>query len=228
MVSVLVTGASRGIGLEFTRQYAAEGARVFACARDPEKADDLKKLIGESGGKATLHRLDVTDLAQLAVLAHELQREAIDILINNAGIDGTMTRGVIDDEEWLEVFCVNTIAPYRIARALHGHMKKSPRPRIVSISSHLGSISQSSGYALDYGASKAALNYVMHALAVQWEMDGFTIVTMSPGWVQTDMGGAGAPLTPEESVGAMRDVIARLKPKDSGRFLGHRGEEIPW
>jgi NAD(P)-dependent dehydrogenase (short-subunit alcohol dehydrogenase family) len=228
MVSVLVTGANRGIGLEFVRQYAADGARVFACARDPEAADELKKVIAASGGKASLHHLDVTDVAQLAALAHGLRNEVIDILINNAGIDGPMSHGVIDEEKWLEVFRVNTIAPYRIARALHGHMKKSSSPKIVSISSQLGSISQSSGYALDYGASKAALNYVMHALAMQWSKDGFIIVSMSPGWVQTDMGGTGAPLTPDESVGSMRAVIARLTRRDNGHFLGPDGKDIPW
>jgi NAD(P)-dependent dehydrogenase (short-subunit alcohol dehydrogenase family) len=107
-------------------------------------------------------------------------------------------------------------------------MKKSKTPKLVAISSRLGSISKSSGYAMDYGSSKAALNYVMHCLAMQWAADGFVTVTMSPGWVKTDMGGDDAPLTPQESIAGMRKVIAALKRSDNGRFLGHRGEEVPW
>ena len=228
MASVLVTGANRGIGLEFVRQYAADGARVFACARKPDAADALKGLAQRSDGRISLHALDVTDVAQIATLAHELRDTGLDILINNAGIDGTMSRGVIDDEAWEEVFRVNTIAPFLIARAFHGHLKRATGAKLVSMSSRLASIALSTGYALDYGASKAALNYAMHSLALQWKSDRITVVVMSPGWVKTDMGGDNAPLTTEQSVSAMRKVIGGLTPAQTGQYLSYRGEEIPW
>jgi NAD(P)-dependent dehydrogenase (short-subunit alcohol dehydrogenase family) len=228
MVSVLLTGANRGLGLEFVRQYADEGVRVFACARNPADAGELAELAAGSNGRVTVHALDVTDEREVAALARALAAETIDILINNAGIDGGMSHGVPDYAVWDEVFRVNTIAPYRMALAFRSHMEKSKVPKLVAISSRLASITNAKGYAMDYGASKAALNHVMRSLAARWGKDGFIVVSLSPGWVRTDMGGEGAPLTPRESIAGMRKVIAGLKPSDNGRFLGHRGEELPW
>lgn len=228
MTSILVTGANRGIGLEFVRQYAKEGARVFACCRKPGKAKELSAVAEASRGGVSLHALDVTDGNAIAALAHALRKETLDVLINNAGIDGTPEGKEIDDSLWISVFRVNSIAPYRMARAFHDMLRKSRAPKIVTISSRLGSIGLSNGYAMDYGASKAAANYVMHALAARWGSDGFVCVALSPGWVKTDMGGEGAPLTPQQSVGGMRKVIAGLNPAQNGKFLGYRGEELPW
>ena len=228
MVStVLVTGANRGIGLEFVRQYAEAGDRVIACARHPE-APALQKLCAAAKDRVSVHALDVTDPDAIAALATELRGQAIDILINNAGIEGEKSRGAIDYARWELVFRTNTIAPYRMAEAFHAHMKRATHPRIIGISSQLGSIAQSSGYAMDYGASKAALNHVMHSLAEKWARDRIIVIAMSPGWVRTDMGGGNAPLSVDESVRAMRGVIERLQPENSGQFLGHHGETLPW
>src|SRR5688572_20215767 len=228
MVSVLITGTNRGLGLEFVRQYAAAGERVFACARDPSSAGELCGIAASSNGRVTVHRLDVTREDEVAALANALRSESIDILINNAGIDGSMQDGVPDYEAWAELFRVNTMAPYRMALAFRTQMKKSKAPKLVAISSRLGSIALSSGHAMDYSASKAALNHLMRALSIRWARDGFIVLALSPGWVKTDMGGEGAPLSPRESIAGMRDVIAGLKPADNGRFLGHQGEELPW
>jgi NAD(P)-dependent dehydrogenase (short-subunit alcohol dehydrogenase family) len=228
MVAVLITGASRGLGLEFVRQYAAAGDRVFACARDPDSAAELARIAAASGGHVSVHRLDVTSDDDVAALAKALKDETIDILINNAGIDGSMRGGEADYEGWAEVFRVNTMAPYRMALAFRTQMKRSKAPKLVAISSRLGSIALTQGHVMDYSASKAALNHLMRALALRWGKDGFIVLALSPGWVKTDMGGPSAPLAPRESIAGMREVIAGLKPSDNGRFLGHRGEELPW
>jgi NAD(P)-dependent dehydrogenase (short-subunit alcohol dehydrogenase family) len=227
-LAVLVTGANRGIGLEFVRQYAADSDRVFATARYPERAAELNKIAAGSDGRVTVHSLDVTDESEVTELAAALSGERIDILINNAGIDGAMSNGMPDYAAWAEVFRVNTMAPYRVALAFRPHLKKSKSPRLVNISSRLASIALTRGHAMDYSASKAALNHLMRALSIRWNKDGIVVVVLSPGWVKTDMGGAGAPLTPRESIAGMRRVIAGLTRADSGRFLGHEGEELPW
>ena len=228
MVAVLITGANRGLGLEFVRQYAAAGDRVFACARDPGSAAELREIAAASGGRVTVHLLDVTSGADVAALAKTLKDETIDILINNAGIDGSMRGGEADYEAWAELFRVNTMAPYRMALAFRTQMKRSRAPKLVAISSRLGSIALTKGHVMDYSAAKAALNHLMRALAMRWGKEGFIVIALSPGWVKTDMGGASAPLTPHESIAGMRKVIAALKPSDNGRFLGHQGEELPW
>ena len=229
MVAVLITGASRGLGLEFVRQYAADAAtRIFACARDPGSAAELARIAAASDGRVTLHPLDVTSSTDIAALASALKDETIDILINNAGIDGSMRGGEVDYEAWANVFRTNTMAPFRMALAFRTQMKRSTAPKLVAISSRLGSIALTNGHVMDYSASKAALNHLMRALAMRWGKEGFIVVALSPGWVKTDMGGASAPLTPGESIAGMRKVISGLKPADNGRFLGHRGEELPW
>jgi NAD(P)-dependent dehydrogenase (short-subunit alcohol dehydrogenase family) len=227
-LSILVTGANRGIGLEFVRQYAADGERVFACARRPDGAAELAKIARGSSGRVTVHRLDVTRENEVADLAKVLSGEAIDILINNAGIDGAMRNGEPDYELWEQVFRVNTMAPYRMALAFRAHLLRSKSPKLVNISSRLASIAMTRGHAMDYSASKAALNHLTRALSIRWGKDGIIVAMLSPGWVKTDMGGAAAPLTPRESIAGMRQVIAGLKRSDSGRFLGHEGEELPW
>ena len=168
MVStILVTGANRGIGLEFVRQYAEAGERVIACARHPN-APLLKQISTTAKGRVSIHHLDVTDHDAVVALAAGLRDETIDILINNAGIEGEKSRGLIDYPRWELVFRTNTIAPFRMAETFHAHMKRAANARIIGISSQLGSIAQSSGYAMDYSASKAALNHVMHSLAKKW------------------------------------------------------------
>ncbi len=226
MPNVLITGSNRGIGLEFTRSFAADGWRVHACCRHPDKATALKALDGD----IVPHRLDVTDGLQAASLARELADEPLDLLINNAGIYGPRDAfGKTDKEAWAEVFKVNAMAPMRMAERFADHLAKGDRKLLANISSRMGSIAQNDGGgSYIYRSSKAALNMVGKGLAVDLAPHGITVVMFHPGWVQTDMGGAEADLTPAESVASMRKVLDRLTPADSGRFFSYDGSEIPW
>lgn len=226
MPTTLITGANRGIGFEFARQYAADGWRVIATCRAPAKATALRKL----GAAVAVHAMDVDDHASVEALAKELRRVPIDLLINNAGIyGGTGQRfGRLDEGAWAKVFRTNVLGPAKVSECFADHVANSDQKRIVCISSYMGSIEQAGGGAYYYGTSKAALNYVCHAMADDLRSRGITVIALSPGWVQTDMGGRNAPLTVERSIASMRRVIDRLKPSDSGGFRDQNGAELPW
>ncbi|MEI7875027.1 MAG: SDR family oxidoreductase [Alphaproteobacteria bacterium] len=223
MSTVLITGAARGLGLDFVKQYAARGWRVHACAREP---DALKGIAGD----VQAHRLEVTDYAAVAALARTLSGEAIDVLINNAGIAGreATVLGSIDPVVWRQTFEVNTLAPLMIAEAFVEHVARSQGRKLIAISSRLGSIGLADSGRYAYRASKAALNMEWKGLSKDLAGKGVICVVLHPGWVQTDMGGTAATLTIEQSVPAMVKVIDGLKPADSGRFLNYDGAELPW
>ncbi|HXP75840.1 MAG TPA: SDR family oxidoreductase [Stellaceae bacterium] len=225
MPTVLVTGAGRGLGLEFARQYAADGWRVIATVRDLKKAKEL----GVLGSKVEIHGLDVTDLKAVAALGRELARDTIDVAIANAGVSlaRNMTPGAIDEAAWIDTLKVNTFAPLALAGAVLGSVERSEGKRLVAITSRLGSIgANDAGGQYAYRSSKAALNAAWRSLALDHR--GVIAVVLHPGWVKTDMGGAGAPVSPKESIAGMRRVIAKLTPADSGRFFNYDGAEIPW
>ena len=226
MPTTLITGANRGIGLEFARAFAREGWRVHGCCRHPEKAKALKAIEGE----VICHRMDVTDGLQVAGVARELADEPIDLLLNNAGVlEDRAGFGETPFGEWEDVLRVNTIAPLRLAERFVKHVVAGDRKLIVNISSELGSIANNTGGGrYVYRSSKAALNMVSKGLSIDLAPKGITVVAFHPGWVQTDMGGPGAALAPEESVAAMCSVIANLGPEDSGKFLNYDGTELPW
>ena len=223
MPTILITGANRGLGFEFVRQYRAQGERVLATIRDPAGADPLRKLGAE------VHMLDMRDGAAILKFGEQLGDVAIDILIANAGIyegrDAALD--TISEETWIESFRVNTIGPMLLARALRGHVRRGTQRKLIAISSRFGSISANDiGGHYAYRASKAALNMAWHALSID-EPD-LICVAMRPGWVRTRMGRPEAPLSVEESVTGMRGVIARLTQADSGKFLGYDGNELGW
>lgn len=225
--SVLITGAGRGIGLEFARQYAADGWRVRATCRDTVGASALEHVDGD----VLIHRLDVTMGAQIDALARDLDGEPIDLLINNAGRAGARGRsfGNLDFDVWEKVFRVNALAPIRLAEALVELVAASARKQIVSISSRMSSIgSNRDGGGYSYRSSKAALNAAMKSLSIDLAGREITVVVFNPGWVRTDLGGKAATLSPKQSVQEMRAVIDRLTLSDSGRFLNYDGTEIPW
>ncbi|MBI3677597.1 MAG: SDR family oxidoreductase [Proteobacteria bacterium] len=230
MTNVLITGTNRGLGLEFAKQYAQAGARVFACCRTPAKADELENLARASGGKITVHALDVLKLEQIDRLATDLRGEAIDILINNAGVYGPKHQDAdrMDYDGWAETFAVNTIAPLRVAQAFHPHLKKGGGKKFIAITSRMGSIERHPGDYFAYRSSKAALNSAMRGLSRAWAGDGIIVVPMHPGWVRTDMGGRGAPLEPSEAIASMRKLIGKLTPSDSGTFFDYTGVTLPW
>jgi NAD(P)-dependent dehydrogenase (short-subunit alcohol dehydrogenase family) len=230
MPTVLITGANRGIGLALARGYAAEGWRVHACCRHPDKAKDLKALQAEVEDRLAVHRLDVTDGLKVASLARELAKEAIDLLINNAGVSGPRSGfGETDYDRWQPVIGVNSFAPLRMAERFVEQVARSERKLIVNISSKMGSIAANVGSnSIIYRASKAALNQVSKSMAMALGPRGITVIVFHPGWVSTDMGGSEAPVTPADSAAGMRVVIDGVTAADNGRFFNYDGEELPW
>lgn len=230
MTTVLITGANRGIGLEHVRQYAQKGARVHACCRDPEGADELKSLAESSGGSVTIHRFDQSEPQDAARLAGEIDGP-IDILLNNAGISGDRKNQVFGAaaDTMNEVFDVNVTGPLRLSEALAGHVAKSDRKIIAMQSSQMGSIEDNgSGGVYAYRASKAALNMVVRSMAQDLADKGISVIAFHPGWVQTDMGGPNAKISAEESVEGEQMVLDNLTIDRSGEFIRYSGERLPW
>jgi NAD(P)-dependent dehydrogenase (short-subunit alcohol dehydrogenase family) len=231
MPSTLITGANRGLGLEFTRQYLADGWTVYAACRDPESASELKQLEDAAGGKLLVVPIDVTDLESVKAAAAALDGEAIDLLLNNAGVMGErgQTVGSMDYEEWENVLDINTLGPMRMAEAFVEHVARSKRKLIVSLTSGMGSIADnSSGGWIAYRTSKAGLNMLTRSLAIDLAPRGISCVVVNPGWVQTGMGGPHATLTAAESIARLRRLIETLGPAQSGKFFNHNGREYPW
>jgi NAD(P)-dependent dehydrogenase (short-subunit alcohol dehydrogenase family) len=231
MSSTLITGANRGLGLEFARQYLNDGWQVYATCRDPKAASELRHLADASGDRLEILALDVTDLATIKAAAAELDRQAIDLLINNAGVGGArgQTIGNIDYDAWAKVLDVNTMGPLRVSEAFVDHLARSERKLIVTLTSGMGSIADNtSGGAMAYRSSKAAVNMVMRSLAIDLAPRGISCVVVNPGWVQTAMGGPHATTTPAESVARLRRLIDNLGPTDSGKLFNHDGREYAW
>ena len=228
MSNVLITGASRGIGLELARAYAADGWTVHACCRHPEKAERLERSL--EGHGALLHRLDVTKASDIAALAEALASESIDLLINNAGIiGGEQEFGSVDYASWERVWRTNVIAPYRVAEAFVPHVAASGQRCMAFVSSVSGSIeSVEAGGGYIYQSSKTGLNMVVVNLARDLAGRGIKVLALHPGWVRTDMGGADAPVSPEESIAGMRRVIAESGSERSGTLWDYRGDRLPW
>lgn len=230
MPSTLITGANRGLGLEFARQYLADGWQVYAACRDPNAASELRRA-DASGHKLRILALDVTDLASVKAAAAELEGQAIDLLINNAGVGGArgQTIGNIDYKAWAKMLDVNTMGPMRVSEAFVDHVARSERKLIVTLTSGMGSLADNrSGGSIAYRSSKAAVNMVMRSLAIDLAPRGITCVVVNPGWVQTDMGGPHASLTPAESVTRIRTFIETLGPAQSGKFYNYNGREYAW
>lgn len=221
MATAVITGANRGLGLEMAKQYAAAGWDVIATAREPEQAEELNAI-----DKVSVLPLDAAEDASIEKFAEQLGDRPVDLFINNAGIYGPSE---LDREQWLDLFNVNVVGPVKLATALKDNVAKSQTKKMVVISSQVGSIAENdSGSMMYYRTSKAAVNQAWHSLAQQWQDEGLTLAMLHPGWVQTDMGGANADLTPKESVEGMRSVIDGLSRDQNGRFYDYSGREIPW
>lgn len=230
MPTLLITGANRGLGLEFVRQYAEDGWRVEACCRTPEQADELSALASSWPHQITLHALDVTDQTSLSALAQELAGEAIDVLINNAGIKGADAQGLdqLDFESWEQVHKVNVMAPFAVSQAFHTHVAAAQNGKIVIISSVMGSVGSNMAPAMIiYRSSKAAVNMVMKCLANALA-PSVIVAAFHPGWVRTDMGGPAGDIDARTSIKGMRQVIEKLTPLDNGGFFNYDGDSIPW
>jgi NAD(P)-dependent dehydrogenase (short-subunit alcohol dehydrogenase family) len=216
MPTVLITGANRGIGLEFARQYSADGWDVIATARQSSPELDALDV-----------RIEGIDLADADAVSRFSVESSLDLLVANAGTNHPMNPDGADNaRDWQKMLMVNAIAPYQIGKALLPDMAEDGK--MVAISSGMGSIAENSGGWLPYRTSKAALNMAWSSLALEARKRGVTCVVLSPGWVKTRMGGSGAEITVEESVNDMRSLIERLTISDTGRFLRRDGSELPW
>lgn len=232
MPTLLITGANRGLGLELARRYAADGWDVLACCRSPENARELNQLAAASGGKVSVHLLDVANNAQRQSLAAQFKGRPIDILFNNAGVSGnwgTQSFGPCQSDEWLEVLRTNVIAPTLMMQDFATNVAMSDRKIIANMSSKMGSIADNtSGGSYVYRSSKAALNMVSMSAARDLARQGITVVALHPGWVRTDMGGPNGELSVEESVTALKRNLTNVTVADSGRFIDIDGSTIPW
>jgi NAD(P)-dependent dehydrogenase (short-subunit alcohol dehydrogenase family) len=237
MPTVLITGANRGLGFEFARQYLGDEWHVIAACRRPGDADSLAEL-GTQYPRLQIVAIDVRDHATIEQVAEQFRDEPIDVLINNAGIFGPSNAGDddkgqsfghIDYDAWADVLRVNTIAPVKIAEAFADNIAQGGQKKIVTISSGMGSIADTStGGHFAYRTSKAAVNMAMATLADALSEQRIIVVMLCPGWCRTDMGGEAAPNDPADSVANMRRLIAGFTLEDSGTFTHHSGKQLPW
>lgn len=231
MQTILITGANRGLGLEFCRQYAEAGWRVIAACRQPSAAQDLSSL-AKQYPNLQIEVLEVADFDQTDKLAAKLANESVDVLLNNAGIYPDLPGqglGHLDYAAWEASFRINSMAPVKMAEAFLPCLKRGKNKLIVSVSSLMGSMADNqSGGSLLYRSSKAALNAAMKSLAVDLSSAGIGILILHPGWVRTDMGGKNALIDVKESVSGMRQCIGDFTLAQSGNFIKYDGSSMPW
>ncbi|VAW52190.1 Short-chain dehydrogenase [hydrothermal vent metagenome] len=230
-MNILITGANRGIGLEMVKYAMQQGWRVFACCRNPHNAESLFNIAKLSNGQISVHIADMLELSTLQALSYELRNDAIDILINNAGIYGSdkNTFGAVSVDSWLQVFQVNTIAPLKLVEAFFEQLFMGKQKLIACMSSKMGSMADNGyGSCYIYRSSKAALNSVVKSLSIDLKDKGIITVALHPGWVKTEMGGPNAEITTSECVEQIFNNLSTLTINDSGRFIDIDGSDIPW
>jgi NAD(P)-dependent dehydrogenase (short-subunit alcohol dehydrogenase family) len=225
--TVLITGANRGLGLEFVKQYAIDNYEVIACARKLNKKDSLHKL-QESYKNISIFALDIQNFTSIDQLAKTLKK-SIDILINNAGVYPDSSIDHIDYDAWLDAFKINTLAAFKMTKAFLPHLKKGDLKKVASLTSKMGSIDDNSGGGeYLYRSSKTALNMVMKSLSIDLKPYDLSLITLHPGWVRTDMGGPNGLIDADESVAGMKRQIDKLSVKTTGQFIAYDGKKIPW
>jgi NAD(P)-dependent dehydrogenase (short-subunit alcohol dehydrogenase family) len=234
--TVLVTGANRGLGLEYGRQLAAAGWQVLACTRNPDRAPALRELADANPGRVRVLRLDVVNETNVEALTRELRSTPLDMLINNAGTFGPQgspggmryqSLARMDYSIWRDILEVNLLAPFRLTVALAPSLRLAPRPVVVMLSSDLGSIANNRmGQSHAYRTSKAGLNMLTKGIANEWR--DLIIVSMAPGWCKTELGGEEAEIDPAESVRAQVRTFATLNAGHSGQFLDRFGAQVAW
>jgi len=238
--SLLVTGASRGLGLELCRQYSDAGWRVFACCREPEASEHLLPLADAVPERVSLHRMDVDDAGQVEAVAKELEGQAIDILINNAGLADSYGTGVLEGRddpdlkhydmgEWLRILNTNVVSVGRVTGAFADHVAASEKKLIAMMASSLSSVGntwQAGRYA--YRTSKAALNMLMRGVGAWLEPRGVTVVSVAPGWTRTELGGPNAQHGVAEATERVRALLEQFTIEDTGTYWNYDGTRLPW
>ncbi len=232
MPSILVTGAGRGMGLEWVRQCGQRGWRVYATCKDPFDAGELRRL-DEQLDTVSLHKLDVTDPAQVATLARTLPNAGIDVLLHNAGVwkdwDPTLRIGKLKFDAWEETWQVNVLGVARVTDALLEQVARSDMRLVVGITSEMGCVSNiTSPGSYAYRASKAALNAMLHGMAHELKKRSVGVLLLHPGWVRTRIGGDSAALSPAEAVTGMLERIEGFTMEQTGKLFNYRGREIKW
>ena len=230
MINVLVTGANRGLGLGFVTNYLEKNVNVVSTTRDLKSSKELLALKERFPDNLEIFELDLLTESAGDSLANFLGERSIDILINNAGIGSTNQHfQAVSPKPWLEVLKVNLIAPLMVTQSIIDNVKKGVDKKIYFLSSQLGTIGDNtSGGMYIYRSSKAGLNQVVKSLSVDLKPKGITVISLHPGWVKTDMGGPNAPVSIDESIEGMTQVIHTTDIRDTGRFLNYDGKELPW
>ena len=228
MATILITGTNKGVGLELTKIYAARGDTVYAACRDPAGASALAEVHGE----VVILPLVVGDSGSVTAMAEQLAGVTIDIVINNAGMKGPefeqQNTYAMDFDGWAETFNVNSMGPVRVMQALMPNLKQAEAAKVVTITSQMGALSLDMPAAHAYCASKAAVNKFMRLASIDLKKDGVAVGLIHPGWVQTDMGGPRADLTPQESAEGIVAVVDQLSMDSTGGFWKWNGETHDW
>ncbi len=240
MERIFITGANRGIGLDLVRRYTQRSdTLIFATCRSPQSAHELRALADSHPDHVYILRLDVIDPAAIdnAAASVRAHMDGLDLLINNAGTyagsvgasDPRVSRfGMLEAAPMLDMLHINTLAPVMIAQAFADLLRGGTNPRLVNMSSDAGSLAMRSGGAYTYPASKTALNMLTRCLAGTFRAGGVTVIAIHPGWIQTDMGGAHAAYTLDDTMPALMQVLDRLTLNDSGQFFNWDGSQVPW
>jgi NAD(P)-dependent dehydrogenase (short-subunit alcohol dehydrogenase family) len=236
MERILITGANRGVGFALVKQYIASGdVQIFATCRTPERATELNALADQHAGEIIVVPLDINDEASIeaSVKLVEQQTSALDVVINNAGIypkgaHQSSSLGQLSLADVAEVVNTNSVSPLIVSQAYRHLLKQGNTPRLVMISSQMGSLNLAGSGAYAYRMSKASMNMAAVTLSQDSQMSGVIVVTTHPGWVQTDMGGAGASITPTESASGLKALIDGLTASDNGKFYRWDGSEHAW
>ncbi|MGB1189247.1 MAG: SDR family oxidoreductase [Pseudomonadales bacterium] len=228
MTTLLITGTNKGVGLELTKIYAARGDTVYAACRNPAEAEALKAIEGD----VKIVEVVVGDSASVTAMAASLEGVAIDVVVNNAGMAGPsfdqQTTYAMDFEGWAETFNVNSMGPVRVMQALLPNLRSGTEAKVVTITSQMGALSLDMVAAHAYCASKAAINKFMRMASIDLKKEDIAVGLIHPGWVQTDMGGPRADLTPLESAEGVAAVIDQLSLSNTGGFWKWNGETHDW
>lgn len=234
MATIVITGANRGIGFALAKTYLLDGNRVYAFCRNPDQATELAHIAASSAGKLTLHPLDIAKGESVAAAAKVLADTPVDVLLNVAGIVGGRRESVLDTpyteadfDDWREAFEIMTIGPFRLTQALLPNLI-SAKGKVMTVSSQIASSTWPYGGMYAYGATKAGVNRVMRSLAIDLRDKGVAVASIHPGYVQTDMGGPNAEITPQESAAGIKSVIDNLNLDDTGDFFKWNGEKHAW